>query len=852
MLGTPVRIAYLPLAFNLVGEKMRHRLLISALLIGSLAPALRAGYVDHRLIRLRQPDGASFDAIVSGDEFHRRLADDRGHTLVRDGRTGWYDLARYDAARGALVSRGIHYSTKLPQAALEPSAGADLPPARVRELRAEGRERRARGLVHPPAPVAAAQSLAAAPAPSAPNDSYVGAITGLTLLIDFPDESSPWSPATVDSLLNAEGYSRPGVETSLYDFYKEVSGNKLRYRNIVSGYWFRAPLPKANYADFFAMCGLIRQALADLDARGFDFSRLTVGSDGQVRALNVLYAGMDDGSGGNGLWPHTGYLEDGSFSADGVVLSRHVVCWLQHDVPYMGTVAHENGHLLMGWPDLYDNDGSSAGVGPYDLMGFDDWAAPQRPDPSLRLAAGWDEVIDIDPAAVGTRYSIGANQNRIFRLKNPANANESFLVDARPTRSRHWPHDHGGLAIWHVDLGKDVNAEEDRTEESHYRVSLEQSDGRFLLEAGDGTGSRDIFFHAGGNATFHDGTAPNARWWSGDESRLHLRNISGEPTPRGANSVMTFELGPRPTLAKYVLKTAPGPTGRRIALPVPCNLPNGAQGAQPAGAANFGTSVQVGDRLFLDLDGSSYAVPVTSVSPWWLGFGWTTPYPGPGARSGSCSVLRGASGPLPGGAVDPEGPLTVTAGTTRTFRFHPHADHVLSDVRVDGVSVGPVPSYTFRDVAAGHSVAADFVPGTLTYHLTVQGYNGPGTYTGSGDVAGETWVAIGATPRNGFVFDHWIVSFGQARIEDTRANPTRAWLEGTSVILAVYTQPALEDCAGTPAYVDGAAYATGDAVVNGGAKYTCLEGGWCSIGGPYAPGAGWAWQNAWSLTAQCR
>ena len=94
---------------------------------------------------------------------------------------------------------------------------------------------------------------------------------------------------------------------------------------------------------------------------------------------------------------------------------------------------------------------------------------------------------------------------------------------------------------------------------------------------------------------------------------------------------------------------------------------------------------------------------------------------------------------------------------------------------------------------------ADFVPGTLTYHLTVQGYNGPGTYTGSGDVAGETWVAIGATPRNGFVFDHWIVSFGQARIEDTRANPTRAWLEGTSVILAVYTQPALEDCAGTPA-----------------------------------------------------
>jgi hypothetical protein len=33
--------------------------------------------------------------------------------------------------------------------------------------------------------------------------------------------------------------------------------------------------------------------------------------------------------------------------------------------------------------------------------------------------------------------------------------------------------------------------------------------------------------------------------------------------------------------------------------------------------------------------------------------------------------------------------------------------------------------------------------------------------------------------------------------------------------------------------------------------YQCKVGGWCSIGGPYAPGVGWAWQHAWDELATC-
>ncbi|WP_299213413.1 glycoside hydrolase family 19 protein [uncultured Aquimarina sp.] len=55
----------------------------------------------------------------------------------------------------------------------------------------------------------------------------------------------------------------------------------------------------------------------------------------------------------------------------------------------------------------------------------------------------------------------------------------------------------------------------------------------------------------------------------------------------------------------------------------------------------------------------------------------------------------------------------------------------------------------------------------------------------------------------------------------------------------------------TPQYVGGTVYSNGDKVQNSGKEYECLVGGWCSIGGPYAPGEGWAWTNAWKEIGNC-
>ena len=54
-----------------------------------------------------------------------------------------------------------------------------------------------------------------------------------------------------------------------------------------------------------------------------------------------------------------------------------------------------------------------------------------------------------------------------------------------------------------------------------------------------------------------------------------------------------------------------------------------------------------------------------------------------------------------------------------------------------------------------------------------------------------------------------------------------------------------------PVYANGSAYATGAEVQYNGKKYKCTVGGWCSLGGAYEPGIGWAWTNAWDLLGDC-
>ena len=60
------------------------------------------------------------------------------------------------------------------------------------------------------------------------------------------------------------------------------------------------------------------------------------------------------------------------------------------------------------------------------------------------------------------------------------------------------------------------------------------------------------------------------------------------------------------------------------------------------------------------------------------------------------------------GSISPSGRVAVPAGGSRTFTITADEGYVVADVLVDGVSVGPVGSYTFSNVRANHAISVIF------------------------------------------------------------------------------------------------------------------------------------------------
>ena len=61
-----------------------------------------------------------------------------------------------------------------------------------------------------------------------------------------------------------------------------------------------------------------------------------------------------------------------------------------------------------------------------------------------------------------------------------------------------------------------------------------------------------------------------------------------------------------------------------------------------------------------------------------------------------------------GGSISPSGSVSVTDGEDQAFTIAPNTEYYISDVLVDGFSVGVVTTYTFENVTTTHTIAATF------------------------------------------------------------------------------------------------------------------------------------------------
>lgn len=364
------------------------------------------------------------------------------------------------------------------------------------------------------------------PGTAPPPNPTTGDYLGLVLLVDFSDFPATIARQEVDDFCNKAGYSGFGNNGSAFDYFRDVSDGKLRYKNLVAAY-YRAAHPRTYYTDPAIEYGvraqeLIREALDSLVDNGFDFSNLTIDSNGFIRALSVFYAGTRSNSWSEGLWPHSWALATPYTIDANRRFSDYQITDLGQQLT-LRTFCHENGHMVCDFPDLYDYDSVNVGlgVGNYSLMcyGGND-KNPTQVEAYLKHAAGW--ASRLTTLASGQTFTVEAGRNDF--LIHARNAAEYFILENRQQTGRDAALPDAGLAIWHVDVNGN-NSFEQMTPQEHYECSLEQADNRFDLEHRANFGDAEDLY--GGSAiAFGAGTSPDSNWWDNSPSGLEIEQVS--------------------------------------------------------------------------------------------------------------------------------------------------------------------------------------------------------------------------------------------------------------------------------------------------------------------------------------
>ena len=221
--------------------------------------------------------------------------------------------------------------------------------------------------------------------------------------------------------------------------------------------------------------------------------------------------------------------------------------------PTLGTFSHENGHMLCGFPDLYDYGYDSiGGAGVFSLMGSGGSGTnPRQVDAYLKLAAGWATAIDITSSSNLTGTLVAApnsGYNTFYRYRKPGVTTEYFLLENRQKTGRDSGLPAAGIAVWHVDqLGsRDNQSLVPNSTHQNYELTLVQADNLWHFQSNSNSGDSKDLYYLGNSAVAYtnhldDASSPNGHWWDGTASGINLNAFSA------TGMSMTFNMGTPPT-----------------------------------------------------------------------------------------------------------------------------------------------------------------------------------------------------------------------------------------------------------------------------------------------------------------
>ncbi|MFC1614580.1 M6 family metalloprotease domain-containing protein [Gemmatimonadota bacterium] len=384
------------------------------------------------------------------------------------------------------------------------------------------------------------------------------------LLVNFPDEKGKHSVEEIRDF-----YFENNPNGTITDYFTEVSYGQFMLTGDVYG-WYQLDNPEEYYnanefdANSFPQNsdGFVIDAVSKADPY-IDFSKYdndgpdgipdSGDDDGYVDAVMITFPGVLESNsliGSMGLLvDHPYATEDLSFSGSAIQIYTYIKgpeFTLDSGLSF-GVACHEIGHVL-GLPDLYDEDGSSFGLGLWCLMSGGAYLPSGNPghlSAWCKIQLGWvtplevgeNSTVYIDPVESGPAiYKIwedGFRLSRYFLLENRQNTGFDYRVPGI------------GVLIYHVDENRQcgrwgsVNNDED-----HKLVDLEEADGKRDLDLGRNPGDGTDPFPgsiASTNNTFDDLSNPNSRDYDGNSSGVVVRNIgyTNRPTMQAEITVST-------------------------------------------------------------------------------------------------------------------------------------------------------------------------------------------------------------------------------------------------------------------------------------------------------------------------
>ncbi|MES2951503.1 MAG: M6 family metalloprotease domain-containing protein, partial [Pseudomonadota bacterium] len=553
---------------------------VRAFLIAVCALALvhtaSAGPASPQPIQAAQPNGATFQAFMRGDEFQGWMETADGFTVLKNPATGFFEFADQDAA-GQLVPSGIAVVSAIRppnaqtgavspkglrpvrNAALTQYQGKFLDTVLASRLQSGANGRPALSGAWTPAPVSGAKKV-------------------LTILVSFQDAkvssgaAAHWGHAV---------YSPTG--TSVNKYFQDNSFGAVSITPVThTQQGSPAGVVSVSLAQSHPNCGSncsypseaawVNNALASASAH-VNFAALDSNGDGSIGTDEALiyfvvagYEASANAALAPNVWAH-------AWGGNGVaVAGKSVNHWALNGEMYdavnrmgIGAMAHEFGHLG-GLPDLYDNSATNAGLGGFSLMASGSWGrragetagtTPVALDALSRQYLGWSTPQSpADGATVSLVSGLASPSSAVLLMNSALSSSEYWLVENRPPVGWDaglqdflgtWT---GGLLIQHIDLNAGLAALRNFNTyvwSGHQgAMAVEPASAACSLASPYTTsrGCASLLFHASNGPVFNGGTIPGSNYYDGVVSGLGLSNISAPDNVMSATVKRVFGNNP--------------------------------------------------------------------------------------------------------------------------------------------------------------------------------------------------------------------------------------------------------------------------------------------------------------------